>query len=107
MSPCARHRHFHDELAELKAKLLTRSGEAEAALSAAVQALLHRDAAKAAMVIAGDDTLNDLENQVEDPAVQLVATQQPMARDLRLLMAALKLANDLELVRDHALHVGH
>src|SRR5258708_476483 len=104
MSPSATHRHFHDELAELKAKLLTLSGEAEAALSAAVQALLHRDAAKAAMVIAGDDTLNDLENQVEDAVVQLLATQQPMARDLRLLMAALKIANDLERVGDHAVN---
>jgi phosphate transport system protein len=106
MSAPASHRHFHDELADLKAKLLTLSGEAEAALSAAVQALLERDAAKAAKVIAGDDTLNDLENQVEDAVVQLLATQQPMARDLRLLMASLKIANDLERVGDHAVNIA-
>jgi phosphate transport system protein len=100
------HRHFHDELAELKARLLTLSGEAEAALSAAVQALLQRDAAKAAKVIAGDGTVNDLENEVEDAVVQLLATQQPMARDLRLLMAALKIANDLERVGDHAVNIA-
>jgi phosphate transport system protein len=106
MSAPATHRHFHDELADLKAKLLTLSGEAEAALAAAVQALLERDAAKAARVIAGDGTLNDLENQVEDAVVQLLATQQPMARDLRLLMAALKIANDLERVGDHAVNIA-
>src|SRR5260370_18417911 len=106
MSPSATHRHFHDELADLKAQLLPLPGESEAALSAAVQALLHRDAAKAAMVIAGDDTLNDLENQVEDLVVKLLATQQPMARDLRLLMSALKIANDLERVGDHAVNIA-
>ena len=106
MSAPATHRHFHDELADLKAKLLTLSGEAEAALSASVQALLERDAAKAAQVIAGDGTLNDLENEVEDAVVQLLATQQPMARDLRLLMAALKIANDLERVGDHAVNIA-
>ncbi len=106
MNAPASHRHFHDELADLKAKLLTLSGEAEAALSAAVQALLERDAAKAARVIAGDGTLNDLENEVEDAVVQLLATQQPMARDLRLLMAALKIANDLERVGDHAVNIA-
>jgi phosphate transport system protein len=106
MSPSTTHRHFHDELADLKAKLLTLSGEAEAALSAAVQALLERDAARAATVIAGDGTLNDLENEVEDAVVQLLATQQPMARDLRLLMAALKIANDLERVGDHAVNIA-
>jgi phosphate transport system protein len=106
MSPSTTHRHFHDELADLKAKLLTLSGEAEAALSTAVQALLERDAARAATVIAGDGTLNDLENEVEDAVVQLLATQQPMARDLRLLMAALKIANDLERVGDHAVNIA-
>ena len=106
MSAPASHRHFHNELADLKAKLLTLSGEAEAALSASVQALLERDAAKAAKVIAGDGTLNDLENEVEDAVVQLLATQQPMARDLRLLMAALKIANDLERVGDHAVNIA-
>jgi phosphate transport system protein len=106
MSVPATHRHFHDELADLKARLLTLSGEAEAALSASVQALLDRDAAKAAKVIAGDGTVNELENEVEDAVVQLLATQQPMARDLRLLMAALKIANDLERVGDHAVNIA-
>jgi phosphate transport system protein len=100
------HRHFHDELSDLKAKLLTMSGEAQDALETAVTALLERDNAKAGKVIAGDNTINDLELEIEETVVELLATQQPMARDLRLLMAALKISNDLERVGDHAVNIA-
>jgi len=100
------HRHFHDELAELKAKLLTMSGEAQDALGHALDALLKRDGPLAAQVIAGDRTIDALELEIEETVVDLLATQQPMARDLRLLMAAMKIANDLERVGDHAVNIG-
>jgi phosphate transport system protein len=100
------HRHFHDELSDLKAKLLTMSGEAQDALDTAVTALLERDQVKAGKVIAGDNTINDLELEIEETVVELLATQQPMARDLRLLMAALKISNDLERVGDHAVNIA-
>src|SRR5439155_26435378 len=100
------HRHFHDELSELKSTLLTLSAEAQTALANSVEALLHRDAAKAALVIAGDRAIDALELEIEDQVVRLLATQQPMARDLRLLMAASKIANDLERVGDHGVNVG-
>ncbi|HXF95545.1 MAG TPA: phosphate signaling complex protein PhoU [Gemmatimonadales bacterium] len=102
----APHRHFHDELSALKARLLTMSGEAQHALGAAVEALLSRDAEKAARVIAGDRHVDALELEIEDTVIRLLATQQPMARDLRLLMAALKIANDLERVGDHAVNIA-
>lgn len=100
------HRHFHDELSDLKSRLLAMSAEAQTALATAVDALLHRDSSRAAQVIAGDHRIDTLENEIEDLVVRLLATQQPMARDLRLLMAALKIANDLERVGDHAVNIA-
>src|SRR5256714_15664889 len=96
------HRHFHDELSELKVALLNMSGDAQAALAAAVEAVLQRDVDKARTVIAGDTDVDRLELEVEGTGIRLPATQQPMARELRFLMAAMKIANDLERVGDHA-----
>ncbi len=100
------HRHFHDQLSELKAKLLTMSAEAQDALGKALDALLRRDAELAGQVIAGDRTIDALELEIEELVVDLFATQQPMARDLRLLMSAMKIANDLERVGDHAVNIA-
>ena len=100
------HRHFHDELSELKVQLLNMSGEAQAALAAAVEAVLQRDVAKARDVIAGDRNVDHLELEVEESVIRLLATQQPMARDLRFLTAAMKISNDLERVGDHAVNIA-
>jgi phosphate transport system protein len=100
------HRHFHDELAELKVALLNMSGEAQAALAAAVEAVLQRDGDKASQVILGDKEIDQLELDVEETVIRLLATQQPMARDLRFLTAAMKISNDLERVGDHAVNIA-
>jgi phosphate transport system protein len=100
------HRHFHDELSHVKVRLLTMSGEAEAALGMAVEALLERDTAKAQSVIAGDRVIDEMEVEIEEMCVNLLALQQPMARDLRMLTSALKIANDLERVGDHAVNIA-
>ncbi|MGH7583790.1 MAG: phosphate signaling complex protein PhoU [Gemmatimonadales bacterium] len=100
------HRHFHEELAQVKSRLLTMSGEAEAALELAVEALLERDSDKAQAVIAGDRNIDGAEVQLEEQVVDLLALQQPMARDLRMLTSALKIANDLERVGDHAVNIA-
>lgn len=99
-------RHFHDELNKVKARLLTMSGEAEAALAQAVDALLGRDADKAREVVANDRRIDALELALEDQCIALIALQQPMARDLRMLTSALKIANDLERVGDHAVNIA-
>ncbi len=106
MSPQLAHRHFHDELSELKSTLLAMSAEAQTALSASVEALLQRDSTKAAQVISGDHRIDGFELEIEEQVVKLLATQQPMARDLRLLMAAMKISNDLERVGDHAVNIA-
>ena len=100
------HRHFHDELNDVKVRLLTMSGEAEAALGLAVDALLERSASKAQSVISGDRVIDNLEMEIEEACVNLLALQQPMARDLRMLTSALKIANDLERVGDHAVNIA-
>ena len=104
MSP--EHRHFHDELSQVKVRLLTMSGEAEAALRLAVEALLERSPEKAAQVIAGDKVIDGMEVGIEETCIDLLALQQPMARDLRMLVAAIKIANDLERVGDHAVNLA-
>jgi phosphate transport system protein len=99
-------RHFHDQLSSLKEQLLGMSGKAEERTELAVEALLERDREKANLVIAGDVDLNKLEVDVERAAVELLALQQPMARDLRFIIGAIKVSNDLERVGDHAVNIA-
>ncbi|MBA2293472.1 MAG: phosphate signaling complex protein PhoU [Gemmatimonadales bacterium] len=99
-------RHFHEELSQVKVRLLAMSGEAEAALCLAVDSVLERDLDKAKRVIAGDKVIDALEVEVEGQCIRLLATQQPMARDLRMLTSALKIGNDLERVGDHAVNIA-
>jgi len=100
------HRHFQDELDRLKAVLVKMAGLAEAAVKTAVEALLERNADKAVDVIERDGAIDALEIEIEDRAVQLLALQQPMARDLRLVTMAMKISNDLERVGDHAVNIA-
>ena len=105
MSP-ETHRHFHDELNQVKVRLLTMSGEAETALRLSVEALLERDLEKAKEVISGDKVIDAMEVEIEEVCIDLLALQQPMAKDLRMLVAAIKIANDLERVGDHAVNLA-
>jgi len=99
-------RHFHEQLATLKRRLLDMSERAEALIDLAVDALLTRDGAKAEAVIAGDREVDLLELEVEERAVNLIALQQPMARDLRFIISAIKISSDLERVGDHAVNIA-
>src|SRR5687768_10398065 len=99
-------RHFHEELADLKSRLLEMSTLAEQLVRVAVEALLERDEAKADSVILGDRELDALEIEVDDAFIHLLALQQPMAGDLRLITMAMKICNDLERVGDHAVNIA-
>ncbi len=99
-------RHFHEQLATLKQRLLDMSARAEELVDLSVDALLTRDREKAEVVIEGDRELDLLENEVESLAVQLLALQQPMARDLRFIISAIKVSSDLERVGDHAVNIA-
>lgn len=109
MSPAAESigfRHFHDQLALLKQRLLDMSARSEELVDLAVDALLTRDKEKADAVIQGDREIDTLEIDVESLAVELLATQQPMARDLRFIISAIKVSSDLERVGDHAVNIA-
>ncbi len=100
------YRHFHDELGVLKQMLLDMSERAESLVELSVEALAERDAAKAHAVIDGDRELDRLEVEAENLAISLLALQQPMARDLRFLIGAIKVSSDLERVGDHAVNIA-
>ena len=99
-------RHFHDQLAQLKQRLLDMSDLATSLLDLSVDALLSRDANLAEGVVTGDKDLDALELEVEELAIALLALQQPMARDLRFIISSIKVSNDLERVGDHAVNIA-
>jgi Phosphate uptake regulator len=99
-------RHFLDELAQLKQKLLDMSAIAERLVERSIKALLDHDREVAEEVISGDKQVNEFEVEIEKRAIRLLALQQPMARDLRFLVGAIKIASDLERVGDHAVNIA-
>ena len=110
MSPSATERegfrHFHDQLADLKQHLLEMAARAEELVDLSVESLLTRDKDKADAVLDGDREVDQLEVEVERLAVELLALQQPMARDLRFIISAIKASSDLERVGDHAVNIA-
>ncbi len=99
-------RHFHEELALLKQRLLEMSGRAESLVEIAVEAFVERDREKAELVIASDDHLDQLDVEIEQLAISLLALQQPLARDLRFLIGAIKVSSDVERVGDMAVNIA-
>jgi phosphate transport system protein len=100
-------RRLHEDLAVLKTRLLEMSSLAERLVRLAVESLRERDTIKAESVIRGDSELDALEVEVDDACIHLLALQQPMASDLRLITMAMKICNDLERVGDHAVNIAH
>ena len=100
------YRHFHEQLTALEERLLHMANRAEDLVDLAVDALRDLDAEKAQQVLARDEGIDTLELQVEQEAIALLALQQPMARDLRLIIGAIKISSDLERVGDHAVNIA-
>jgi phosphate transport system protein len=100
------HRHFHDELARLKERVLHMSSRAEDSVRRAVESFLSRDDEAGRDVMNGDWEIDALEVEVDDRVTGLLALHQPVAKDLRLILAALKISNDLERVGDHAVNIA-
>ncbi len=93
--------HFEQEIATLKERLLTMASLAEAAVNKAIKALVDRDDDLARRVKEEDNAIDQLEIEIDDMAIGLLA-KAPLARDLRLITVAMKISHDLERVGDEA-----
>lgn len=99
-------RHFHEQLDAMKQRLLDMAEHAETLIDRALEALHTRDAEKARAVVRDDAAIDALEIEIEQQAVALLALQQPMARDLRFIVGAIKVSSDVERVGDHAVNIA-
>jgi phosphate transport system protein len=99
-------RHFHAQLDTLQDRLMEMAGLVEHLVADASRAVLDGDASVADEVRVGDDRVDDIEIEIDERVLELLALHQPMARDLRLVVTANKLANDLERVGDHAVNIA-
>jgi phosphate transport system protein len=99
-------RAFTDELDALSSDIARMGGLAEQALTGAVTAIARRDAAIAKVVIEGDVKIDYIQREIERKIMRLLALRQPMGRDLRQTVAALKLASDLERIGDLAKNIA-
>ncbi len=99
-------RHFDEELKLLKNKLLEMAGAVEQAIYRSVKSLVQRDEKLCKEVLSNDAKINELELEIEDRALKLLALHQPMAGDLRFIAAAMKINNDLERMGDQAVNIA-
>jgi phosphate transport system protein len=99
-------RHFEQELEQLKCRLLEMSSLVESAIYGSIRAVVQKDRALAEEILANEAKVNQMEIEIDDLAIKLLALRQPMAVDLRLITAALKINNDLERMGDLAVHIA-
>ena len=97
---------FVQELDELRARLLRMGGLAEQAVDRACQAYIERDLKRCHMVLEGETQINIIEREIDEMAFDLLAMQQPMAVDLRFILAVTKINADLERVGDQAVNIA-
>jgi phosphate transport system protein len=99
-------RHFVEELEQLKGKLLEESALVESAIYRSITAVVQKDESLAREVLQNETRINQIEIEIDDLAVSLLALQQPMAADLRLIIASIKINNDLERMGDLAVNIA-
>jgi len=95
-----------EELNKLRDMLLRMAGLVEESIRESVRSLVERDSQLAQQVIEGDRAINDMDIQVDEECIRLLALMQPMATDLRLITTAMKIAPDLERIADNAVNVA-
>ena len=99
-------RHFEKELEQLKGKLLEMSALVERAIYCSIQGVVEKSQELAEQVLKNEARINQLEIEVDDMAINLLALQAPLATDLRLITAAIKINNDLERMGDLSVSIA-
>jgi phosphate transport system protein len=99
-------RHFQHELESLKTILIKMGSIVEENITNALQALLDRNESLAQKVFENEVRINTLELEIDNAIIDLLALQQPVASDLRFIIAAQKINNDLERIGDHAVNIA-
>ena len=98
--------HFLREIEHLKKKILAVSSVVEESIARSIAAVMKHDATLARQVAEGDDEINEMEVDVEEECLKILALYQPVAIDLRFVVAVLKINNDLERMGDHAVNIA-
>jgi len=98
--------HFHQQLAHLKEQILAMAALAQQAVESSVEAYLQRDAALCEYVRQTEDAINAAQRQVDEMAYDLLAKEQPMAVDLRFILAVIRINGDLERIGDQAMSIA-
>jgi phosphate transport system protein len=99
-------RHFQQELNQLKSELLRMAGLAERAISNAVEALVKRDTPLAKKTVQEDGQINEMEINIDERCLNLLALHQPMAADLRFITSAMRINTELERIGDQAVNIA-
>ena len=97
---------YDEHITLLTRKILEMGGLVEQQIAQAIQALVDRDVEHANRVIERDDQIDLMEEEIDQFAIRLLATRQPMASDLRLIAMAMKISNDLERIGDYATNIA-
>jgi phosphate transport system protein len=97
---------FDTDLQEITRKVAEMGGMVEQQITDAVQALVGRDLEMGERVIAVDPQIDNMQREIEEKAILTIARRQPMAVDLREVVGAMRVCNDLERIGDHAKHLG-
>ncbi|MDH3627570.1 MAG: phosphate signaling complex protein PhoU [Acidobacteriota bacterium] len=100
------HGNFHELLDSLRELLLRLGGLTEDAIGKSVRALVQRDSDLAREVIESDNEIDSVELEIDRLVMELLALNQPMAKDLRFVTTAMKIAPDLERIADHAVNIS-
>lgn len=97
---------FEKSLREIQNDILRMGSLVERAIYDSVDAFMNQDVTAAAAVIMGDERIDELFMEIEDKCIKLIATQQPIAKDLRVAVTGLKILTSLERMADHAVDIA-
>ncbi|HEY4356074.1 MAG TPA: phosphate signaling complex protein PhoU [Acidobacteriaceae bacterium] len=98
--------HFHKTLGDLKERLLVMAGLAEQAVQRSIEAYNTRDLSLCDLVFQSEPAINRFQREIDQMALDLLAREQPMAVDLRFILAVLRINADLERVGDQAVNIA-